>query len=81
MAAQDTAGKWYMSDNAIFADAFNFLLYDAIDYSKQVEEAGRSYRRGKDSGTFSEKDDGTLEIKLTHEEFLSGFRKADRLIQ
>ena len=28
MAAQDTAGKWYMSDNAIFADAFNFLLYD-----------------------------------------------------
>ena len=28
MATQDTAGKWYMSDNAIFADAFNFLLYD-----------------------------------------------------
>ena len=153
MAAQDTIGKWYMSDNAIFADAFNFLLYDgeqvikpeelreadtteialpygnnarltvqrcrdlkriwaakedgnaiyillgdelqnrvhyampvkdmlydAIDYSKQVEEAGRSYRRGKDSGAFSEKDDGTLEIKLTSEEFLSGFRKADKLM-
>ena len=28
MAARDTAGKWYMSDNTIFADAFNFLLYD-----------------------------------------------------
>ena len=153
MATQDTAGKWYMSDNAIFADAFNFLLYDgepvikpeslreadtteialpygnnarlplqkqrdlkrtwaakwddeavyvllcdelqskvhyampvkdmlydAIDYSKQVEEAGRSYRRGKDNGAFSERDDGTLEIKLTHEEFLSGFRKADKLM-
>ena len=153
MAAQDTIGKWYMSDNAIFADAFNFLLYDgepviksdelreadtteialsygnnarlpvqkqrdvkktwaakrdddavyvllagelqsevhyampvkdmlydAIDYSKQIEEAGRSYRKGKDSGDFSEKDDGTLEIKLTSEEFLSGFRKTDKLM-
>ena len=56
------------------------MLYDAIDYSKQVEEAGRSYRKGKDSGAFSEKDDGTLEIKLTSEEFLSGFRKADKLM-
>lgn len=150
MAAQDATGKWYMSDNAIFADAFNFLLYDgepvikpeelreidtteialpygngarlqvqkyrdlkkiwaakrdneavyvlladelqssvhyampvkdmlydAIDYSKQVEEAGRSYRKG--GGAFTEKN-GTVEIKLTSEEFLSGFRKADKLM-
>ena len=153
MSEQDAIGKWYMSDNAIFADAFNFLLYDgepvirpedlreadtveialpygngarlplqklrdlkktwaakqdeeavyilladelqskvhyampvkdmlydAIDYSKQVEEAGRSYRKGKDSGAFAERDDGTLEIRLTSEEFLSGFRKTDKLM-
>ena len=153
MAAQDTIGKWYMSDNAIFADAFNFLLYDgepvikpeelreadtteialpygnnacltvqkyrdvkkhwavkrddeavyvllcdelqsrvhyampvkdmlydAIDYSKQVEDARRSYRKkNDDAGEFSF-ENGDLRIRLTSEEFLSGFRNTDRLI-
>ena len=153
MAAQDTIGKWYMSDNAIFADAFNFLLYDgepvikpeelreadtaeialpygnnarltvqkyrdvkkqwavkrddeavyvllcdelqsrvhyampvkdmlydAIDYSKQVEDARRSYRNTKDdAGEFSF-EDGDLRIRLSSEEFLSGFRRTDRLM-
>ena len=150
MAAQDTIGKWYMSDNAIFADAFNFLLYDgepvirpedlrdadtaeialpygnkarlpvqkyrdlkktwaakqdgdavyvllceelqskvhyampvkdmlydAIDYSKQVEDARRSYQK-KEGGAFTV-EGGTVQIKLTSEEFLSGFRKTDKL--
>ena len=152
MAEKDTIGKWYMSHNAIFADAFNFLLYggepvirpeelrevdttevtlpygknarlplqkirdlkriwaarqdrravyillggelqdrvhyavpvkdmlyDAISFSKQVEEARRSYRKMADGGEF-EIIDGTLKIKLTSEEFLSGFRKTDKLI-
>lgn len=153
MAAQDAMGKWYMSDNAIFADAFNFLLYDgeqvikpeelrevdtteialpygnnarltvqkyrdlkkiwaakqdneavyvllcdelqskvhyampvkdmlydAIDYAKQVEDARRSYQKTKDeAGEFSF-EDGDLRIKLTSEEFLSGFRKTDKLM-
>ena len=153
MPTQDTIGKWYMSDNAIFADAFNFLLYDgepvikpeklreadttgialpygnnarltvqkyrdlkkiwaakedgevvyillgdelqskvhyampvkdmlydAIDYTEQVENARRSYQKKKnDTGEFSF-ENGTLQMKLTSEEFLSGFRKTDRLM-
>ena len=65
-------------------------LYDMIGYSRQIEEAGRSYRK-KDTDRKSaddSKDDegnlvienGTLKIKLTSEEFLSGFRKGDKLI-
>ena len=152
MSAQDAIGKRYLSDNAIFADAFNFLLYDgepvirpeelreadtteialpygnnvrltlqkirdlkriwaakqdrqavyvllcdelqgkvhyampvkdmlydAIDYSKQVEDARRSYQKKDDSGEFSF-ENGDLRIKLTSEEFLSGFRKTDKLM-
>ena len=152
MPTQDTIGKWYMSDNAIFADAFNFLLYDgepvikpeklreadttgialpygnnarltvqkyrdlkkiwaakedgevvyillgdelqskvhyampvkdmlydAIDYTEQVENARRSYQKKNDTGEFSF-ENGTLQMKLTSEEFLSGFRKTDRLM-
>ena len=56
-------------------------LYDWIGYSKQVEEARRSLKQGnasKDSDLYAE--DGVLKIKLTSEEFLSGFRKTDRLV-
>ena len=45
------------------------MLYDAIHYAKQVDEAGRSYRRN-----------GTGGDSLTSGEFLSGFRKTDRLM-
>ena len=66
------------------------LLYDAIGYAKQIEEAKRSYR-GKVSGTKNEIkrakengslyiEDGTLKVRLSSEEFLSGFRKEDKLI-
>ena len=152
MAARDAIGKRYMSDNAIFADAFNFLLYDgepvikpeklreadtagialpygnnaslpvqkyrdlkkiwaaklddkavyvllgselqskihyampvkdmlydAIDYSKQLEDARRSYQKKDDAGELSF-ENGDLRIKLTSEEFLSGFRKTDKLM-
>ena len=60
------------------------MLYDAIGYSNQVEETRRSLKRQngaaeeKDAALYSE--DGVLKIKLTNEEFLSGFRKTDRLI-
>lgn len=58
-------------------------VYDMLGYSKQIEEIRRSYR--KQNGT-SDTDgeivveDGTIKIKLTSEEFLSGLRKGDKLI-
>lgn len=55
------------------------MLYDGINYAAQVDEAKRSYRNGnKDAELIFEK--GELKIKLTQEEFLSGFRKDDKLI-
>lgn len=59
------------------------MLYDSINYAAQVDEAKRSYRdngkeNSKDAELLFEK--GELKIKLTQEEFLSGFRKGDRLI-
>ena len=56
-------------------------LYDWIGYSKQVEEARRSLKENnnnEDADLYAE--DGVLKIKLTSEEFLSGFRKTDKLI-
>ena len=49
-----------------FAMPVKCLLYDAISYAKQVSEAAKSYRKAEE--------------KLSEEEFLSGFRKEDRLI-
>ena len=153
MSTQDAIGKRYMSNNVIFADAFNFfffffepiikpealreadtaqialpygnnarlivqryrdlkklwaakrdenavyvllggeiqqkvhyampvrdMLHDAIDYAKQVEETGRSYRKAPEGGGEFAVEDGALKIKLTSEEFLSGFAKTDRLL-
>ena len=42
------------------------MLYDAMNYVKQVSEATASYKRN--------------EVNLPHKEFLSGFRKDDRLV-
>ena len=56
------------------------MLYDSINYVSQVDEAKRLYRNhGKDAGELSF-EDGELKIRLTQEEFLSGFRKDDKLI-
>lgn len=55
-------------------------LYDMIGYSRQVEEAKHSYRKkSKDGGDLFAKD-GILRIRLSGDEFLSGFRKEDKLI-
>jgi len=67
------------------------VLYDAIGYSKQIEEARRSYRKQLSIKTEEEStdkedeadlllEDGILKLKLTSAEFLSGFRKGDKLI-
>ena len=154
MGVLDTEGKKYLSDNEIFADAFNYLvydgkqvikatelreidttelsvpygnnakapvqkyrdilklwnammdddaiyvilgaelqdkvhygmpvkdgLYDMLGYSKQIEEIRRSYRKqGEENAREMTAEDGTLKIKLTIEEFLSGLRKGDKLI-
>lgn len=53
-------------------------LYDMIGYARQVDEARNSYRKKPDEGGLYV-DDGALKIKLTSEEFLSGFRKEDKL--
>lgn len=55
------------------------MLYDAVNYASQVDEARRSYRSKDDEGEIVINDDA-LTIKLTQAEFLSGFRKDDKLI-
>lgn len=54
-------------------------LYDMISYARQVDEARSSYREKHKEGNLYV-DDGILKIKLTSEEFLSGFRREDKLI-
>lgn len=49
------------------------MLYDSINYAAQVDSARQSYKNFKF-------DENGVEIKLTSEEFLSGFCKGDKLI-
>ena len=49
------------------------MLYDALNYARQVTEAAASYRQEAKS------EDSTRNTSLTQEEYLSGFRKEDRL--
>lgn len=56
-------------------------LYDMIGYARQVEEARLSYRKQKGENEAELYVDGdAVRIKLTSEEFLSGFRKDDKLM-
>ena len=48
-------------------------LYDFLNYADQVSEAGKSYRKK------TQKENGSA-IRLTSREYLSGFRKDDKLI-
>lgn len=57
-------------DKIHYAMAVKNMLYDALQYAKQVEEAKRSYRNGLNK----------KRIKLNSEEFLSGLKKADKLM-
>ncbi len=54
-------------------------LYDMIGYADQVEESSRSYRKKNKSSNLIVAD-GTIKFRLSGEEFLSGFRKTDKLI-
>lgn len=72
-----------IQDKVHYAMPIKNGLYDMLGYSKQITEITRSYRReNKDEGENGELiiQDGTLKIKLTSEEFLSGIRKEDKLI-
>ena len=51
------------------------MVYDALQYAAQVEEAARSHREARKAG-----DPKELAKKLTAGEFLSGFHKEDRLL-
>ena len=53
------------------------MTYTGINYSAQADEARRSYK--KDKGAITTGGD-EVRIKLTREEFLSGFRKSDILV-
>ena len=72
-----------LQDKIHFAIPVKNGLYDMLGYSKQIEEIRRSYRRKngvKDNDGEITADEGTLKIKLTSEEFLSGLRKGDKLV-
>ena len=57
-------------DKIHYAMSVKNMLYDALQYAKQVEEAKRSYRdRSKKK-----------QVKLNSEEFLSGLKKEDKLM-
>lgn len=53
------------------------MTYTSINYSAQADEARRSYKKDKGAITTEGEE---VRIKLTREEFLSGFRKTDKLI-
>ncbi len=52
--------------NINYAMPVRNMLYDALTYTGQIEKAGKSYRKEK--------------VKLSSEEFLSHFKKDDKLI-
>lgn len=53
------------------------MTYAGINYSAQADEARRSYRKRMSAVTAEGEE---IRIRLTREEFLSGFRKTDKLI-
>lgn len=53
------------------------MTYAGINYSAQADEARRSYRRSTSAVTAEGEE---IRIRLTREEFPSGFRKTDKLI-
>ena len=60
-------------------------LYDIINYAGQVSEAGKSYRANSHNGTKSQSEseansESEAAVRLAGAEFLSGFRKEDKLI-
>jgi len=59
--------------NIHYAMPVKDMLYDSINYAAQVDSARQSYK------SFKFDEDG-VRISLTQSEFLSGFRKGDKLI-
>lgn len=57
-------------DKVHYAMAVKNMLYDALQYAKQVEESKRSYRDKSKERT----------VKLNSEEFLSGLKRDDKLM-
>ena len=57
--------------NVHYAMPVKDMLYDSMNYARQVEEAKKSYR---------DQDEKAEIVRLTSAEFLSGFRKGDKLL-
>ena len=82
-AAMEDGGTVYILFGSEFQTRIHYAMpvrdmtYTGINYSAQADEARRSYK--KDKGAITT-DGDEVRIKLTREEFLSGFRKTDKLI-
>lgn len=70
MGVTDAVTKAYIRENEVFADAFNYFMYDAIQYSQQVNTVVAQHRKKKDYQRQG----------ISNGEFLSGFYKEDKLI-
>lgn len=55
------------------------MLYDALTYASQVDAARKSYKDNHNEAEIVI-DNESVRLKLTREEFLSGFRKGDKLM-
>ena len=55
------------------------MTYDALTYSLQGSEAANTLKKG-DGAEIVVSEDGKVTLNLSNSEFLSGFRKTDRLI-
>lgn len=55
-------------------------LYDMLSYASQVEEARKSYKKDIDKTSDKSYHSDSRKIKLSSPEFLSGFRKGDKLV-
>ena len=64
-----------------YAIAVKNMLYDAMNYDKQVRNATKTYKPKKNKKVDEANSaDNTVEIKAKGDEFPSGFRKEDKLI-
>ena len=93
---RDLLKKWTIimkDDNAVYvflgienqafihyAIAVKNMLYDAMNYDKQVRNAGNSYKESRKNSKSNNSDDISDAPQLHGDEFPSNFRKEDKLV-
>lgn len=58
--------------NIHYAMPVKNMVYDSLQYATQIQKASASYRKDKSANT--------SDVKISSAEYLSGFRKEDKLI-